>query len=229
MPFIVIEWVDGSWKATQTKLLVQKLQDLWKKVESISFPTYGQPSAYFVEQFLDGQYGQLGDVDQELASMFYVLDRFGQKKNLLEKIEKSDYLISDRYSISNFIHRWTKFLEDGDEQWMQKFFDRLRAMEFVKAGLPKPDKIIFLSLDMESIQKLMLAKQKENRSFVTEKQWWLDIAEKDVHHQELSLKIWKEILPKYFENYVVIDCQDQLWGILPPEEISKKILAEVMK
>ena len=224
MSFIVIEWVDGSGKATQTKLLVQNLKNLWKKVENISFPSYGEKSAYFVEQFLDGQYGNMKDVDSQIASMFYILDRFGQKNSLLEKIKNSDYLISDRYSISNFIHRWTNFLELGDEKWMKEFFDWLYDMEFVKAGLPKPDKIFFLSLSLESIKKLMISKQKENRQFISEKQWGLDIAEKDIRHQELSLKIWKEILPKYFPNYIVIDCEDETWNILSPEEISKKIL-----
>jgi len=228
MSFIVIEWVDGSGKATQTRLLVQNLKNLWKKVENISFPSYGEKSAYFVEQFLDWQYGEMKNVDSQIASMFYILDRFGQKNNLTQKIKDSDYLVSDRYSISNFIHRWTSFLENNDEKWMQQFFDWLYDMEFVKAGLPRPDKIIFLSLDMENIKKLMISKQKENRSFVTEKQGGLDIAEKDICHQEVSLKIGKEILPKYFQNYIVINCQDGAWNILSPEEISQKIMKEVI-
>lgn len=228
--FIVIEGVDGSGKATQTRLSLQNLQNLGHTASTISFPSYGQPSARFVEQFLNGKFGELADLDPQLASMFYTLDRFGQKSELIEKIASHEYVISDRYSISSFIHRGTKFLEMWDEKGMKQFFDRLMDREYTKAWLPKPDLIIFLSLSMPTIKKLLLKKQQEEnaaRSYIDSSNGWIDKAEQDLHHQELSLKIWKEILPTYFQNYISINCEDESWNILPPELINQKLLETI--
>ncbi len=230
MSFIVIEWVDGSWKATQTRLLKQKLTTAYNKtVETISFPSYGTPWAYFVEQFLNGKYGNLDTIDEKLASMFYTLDRFDKKAEITDKIRENDFLISDRYSISSFIHRGVKYLEHQDIDGLEQFFSWLKEREFTRAGLPQPDKIIFLSLSLENQKYLLEQKAKETREYV-DMQWGetLDIAESDLHHQELSLRVGKEILPQYFENYYIIDCDDPKWWILPPEEITEKILQEIL-
>ncbi len=230
MSFIVIEWVDGSWKATQTRLLKQKLTTEYNKtVETISFPSYGTPWAYFVEQFLNGRYGTFDDIDEKLASMFYTLDRFDKKQEIFDKMRANDFLISDRYSISSFIHRGVKYLEKQDIDGLEQFFSWLKEREFTRAGLPQPDKIIFLSLSSESQKYLLEQKAKESREYVN-MQWGetLDIAESDLHHQELSLRVGKEILPQYFENYYTIDCDDPNGWILSPEEITEKILQVIL-
>ncbi len=228
MVFVVIEWVDGSGKATQTKLLQQKLTVQYNKtVETISFPSYGNPWAYFVEQFLNGKYGNLDAIDEKLASMFYTLDRFDKKQEIIEKMRRSDFLISDRYSISSFIHRGVKYLENQDIDGLEQFFSWLKEREFSHAKLPQPEKIIFLSLSLENQKYLLEQKAKEQREYV---QWWenLDLAESDLHHQELSLRVGKEILPQYFENYYSIECDAPEWGILSPEAITEKILQVIL-
>lgn len=229
MSFIVIEGVDGSGKATQTKLLQQNLtQEYWKSVATISFPNYWNPWAYFVEEFLNGSYGNLDEVDEKLASIFYTLDRFSQKKEILKKITENDFLVSDRYSISSFIHRGVKYLEEQDIDGLEEFFSWLKQWEFQHAGLPEPDKIIFLSLSLENQKYLLEKKAKEqdtdHRAYL-QNDSKLDLAESDFHHQELSLRVGKEILPQYFDNYYIVDCDDPKWWILSPNEINKKILS----
>ncbi|PID34619.1 MAG: hypothetical protein CR971_02320 [candidate division SR1 bacterium] len=230
MSFIVIEGVDGSGKATQTRLLKQKLTtEYHKTVGTISFPSYGTPGAYFVEQFLNGKYGNLDTIDEKLASMFYTLDRFDKKAEITDKIRENDFLISDRYSISSFIHRGVKYLEQQDIDGLEQFFSWLKEREFTRAGLPHPDKIIFLSLSLENQKYLLEQKAKETREYVDMQGGEaLDMAESDLHHQELSLRVGKEILPQYFENYHSIDCDNPNGGILTPEEITAKILQEIL-
>jgi len=60
--FIVIDGVDGSGKATQTKLLVERLRKEGQEVEKIDFPQYGTWSAVFVEKYLRGEFGSAQDV-----------------------------------------------------------------------------------------------------------------------------------------------------------------------
>lgn len=223
--FVCIEWVDWSWKKTQTKLLLDYFKSQWKSCESMDFPRYWTWSAIFVEKYLNWEFGTFAQVNDEIASMFYALDRFGHKKELLNDISQNEYFVTDRYSISNFIHRGTKYLENKDEQWLHKFFDWLSDLEFNKVWLPKPDLIIFLSLSLNNLKILMEKKRKENRDLASLKdQNWLDLAESDFKHQELSLRIWQEILPKYFDNYKVIDCDSADWWILNIDEIHKKII-----
>ena len=67
-------------------------------------------------------------------------------------------------------------------------------------------------------------------SYVDQEQWgWLDSAEKDIEHQKYSLLVWKEILPTFFDNYIVIDCEDDNGKLLSPQAIHQKILAKVLE
>ncbi len=223
---IAIEWVDGTWKATQTKLIVENLTKAGHSATSITYPAYGQKSCYFVEKFLNGGYGQMSDVNEYVASTFYILDRFDQKGMIAEKMQDNDYLISDRYGISNFIHRWTMYLENNDTEGLKKFFDWIYDLEYTKAGLPVPDLIIFLSLSMESIKGLIEKKKLQDRWYTTTTKT-LDIAESDVHHQECSLRVGNEYLPQYFQNYVIINCESETGELLPPDRINEKILAVI--
>lgn len=44
--FIVIDGIDGSGKGTQTKILVEKLESLGKKVLLLDYPRYGNPACF---------------------------------------------------------------------------------------------------------------------------------------------------------------------------------------
>ena len=73
---IVISGMDGSGKATQTQLLVEKLKQNNQKVEVTDFPQYGNWSAVFVEKYLNGHFGSAHEVGPYRGSIFYALDRY---------------------------------------------------------------------------------------------------------------------------------------------------------
>ena len=52
---IVIEGLDGSGKATQTKLLCDKLSRLDIEYTKLSFPNYDSPSSALVKMYLNGE------------------------------------------------------------------------------------------------------------------------------------------------------------------------------
>ena len=54
---IVIDGLDGSGKATQTKLAKDELQSLGYNVVSVSFPKYESDSSFAVKMYLQGQLG----------------------------------------------------------------------------------------------------------------------------------------------------------------------------
>lgn len=224
--FIAIEWVDWAWKATQTRLLAEALNSLGHSCDTISFPAYWEGSCRFVENFLKWEYGHPSSLNWYISSSFYILDRFEQMPKIKSKIENNDFLISDRYSTSNFIHRWSKYLEEGNVEWLHKFFEWVYDFEFSKAWLPKPDLIIFLSLSMDHILKMIEKKKGEDRWYIDK--WWLDLAEKDIEHQKFSLQIWQEYLPLFFNNYVVFPCENKNWDLDDAETINKRLLELVL-
>ena len=61
---IVFEGTDGSGKATQSRLLCQRLERENKVFRKIDFPRYGKPSAAMVQEYLAGGFGKNpGDVN----------------------------------------------------------------------------------------------------------------------------------------------------------------------
>ncbi len=218
--FVVIEGVDGTWKATQTRLLVKNLIKEGKSVGTLSFPMYDSWSSEFVRRFLRGEFGALDDIDPYIASTFYTLDRFAHKSNILGLINSKDVVVSDRYSTANFVHRGVKFLMEGESKKLQEFFDWLWEWEFERAWLPIPDLIIFLSLSMDNITNLLYYKMQQERNYIGAQ---LDIAESDVLHQKMAIKVWEEILPSYFANYVIVKWEDENGNLLTQEEMAQKV------
>lgn len=75
----------------------------------MDYPRYGEKSAYFVEQYLNGAYGS--QVNAKAASIFYALDRFEDSFNFKQRQQQYDYIISNRYVSASMIHQAGK-IED---------------------------------------------------------------------------------------------------------------------
>lgn len=169
---IAIEGLDGSGKETQTRLLREDLEQRGFKVGSVSFPQYGMPSAALVEDYLHGGFGEhASDVNAYAASSFFAMDRLvSYLKNWRHDYEDCDYFIADRYTTSNAIHQCSKLPES---EWAA-FCDWLLDYEFNRLGLPRPDAVIYLRLDVETSQKLLA------------KRYGGDASKRDVHERDLS-------------------------------------------
>ena len=94
---IVIEGTDGSGKATQMKILENKLKKNGHKVKTADFPQYGKPSSYFAEKYLRGEYGTASDVGPYAGSMFYALDRYDKSFEMRKWLEEGYIVICNRY------------------------------------------------------------------------------------------------------------------------------------
>lgn len=68
--FIVIDGTDGSGKATQTKLLSDRLEKSGHKVKTINFPQYKNNFlGKMVGRYLSGEFGTSSEVSPYLASI----------------------------------------------------------------------------------------------------------------------------------------------------------------
>lgn len=169
---IAIEGLDGSGKQTQTALLNEDLIARGLNTASISFPCYGEPSAVLVEDYLQGGFGEhADDVNAYAASSFFAMDRLVSYLKYWRTLYMGkDVLIADRYTTSNLIYQCAKL---PPEAW-SSFAEWLADYEFEKLALPRPNKVIYLRLDLATSQHLL------------EKRYGGDSNKRDVHERDLG-------------------------------------------
>jgi len=142
---IIIEGGDGSGKATQSAMLVDRLRAEGIPALRITFPDYDSPSSALIKMYLGGEFGDSPEaVNAYAASTFYTVDRFAS----FTKGWKADYeggavIVADRYTTSNMVHQGAK-LESLEAR--RAYYAWLQHFEYTLFGLPRPDEVIFLDV-----------------------------------------------------------------------------------
>lgn len=209
---IIIEGLDGSGKATQTKLLFEALQAEGHNIKAVSFPNYGSPACGPVEMYLGGEFGsEPGDVNAWAASTFYAVDRYASYKTAWEEFYTAGGLVvSDRYTVSNAVHQCCKLPK---EQW-DDYLDWLFEFEYKRMGIPEPALVVYLDMKPAVSQRLMNERYKDGGK--------KDIHEKDIAYLENARKAAMYCIEKY--GWTRIECDDGE-NVLPLEEIAARVLS----
>lgn len=217
--FIVIEWIDGSWKWTQVQIINEKLINMWKKVLILDYPRYWNESAFMVKKYLNWEYWNTLSAKQ--ASIFYAIDRFDELNSLKNNFIEYDYIISNRYVSANMIHQWWKI---NDENIRNEFLEWIDELEYNIFWIPREDKTIFLNISIEKSQELIL--KKNSRDYI---KWWkkVDLHEKDLLHLENARNTALYLIKKY-PNWVQIDCEKD-WNLQSIDDINTLIMNEILK
>ena len=177
---IVFEGIDGSGKSAHYKRVCRHLEEDNIDYHHIVFPRYDKESSALIRAYLGGEFGtKPSDVNAYTASAFFAVDRFASyRTDWGEAYDKGGFILSDRYTTSNAVHQGSKL--DDDE--LAPYFDWLYDFEYVKMGLPKPDLVIYLDVDIEtSIARMRHREEKTNTS--------ADIHEKDIRYLENCLRV----------------------------------------
>lgn len=218
--FIAIEGGDGSGKGTQSKLLIEYLRSKEYDVYEADFPRYGKQSAYYVERYLNGDYGGPNDVPADLGTLPYALDRFAAKDEIAAHLKKpNSIVVSNRYVASNLAHQGTKL---ADEQQRREFYERTKATEYDILGIPKPDMNIVLLVPTKLAQANV--DKKDARSYTEKKR---DIHEADSDHLEKAKANYEEICRLYPSEFTAIDCTENNGTQRSIENIHQHILSVV--
>lgn len=159
---IVLEGTDGSGKATQSRLLFERLRREGIDCRTLDFPRYGKPSAAPIEQYLHGAYGtHPGDVNAYAASTFYAVDRYASyKEDWGAYYESGGLLIADRYTTSNAVHQASKLPEGERQDYLKWLFD----FEYRLLGLPEPSLVFYLDVPTEVSEKLLREREKKTNT-----------------------------------------------------------------
>ena len=156
---IVLEGIDGSGKSANYRRLCDHMDADGIKYHSIVFPRYDKDSSSLIRMYLSGEFGpRPEDVNAYTASTFYAVDRFASFRSDWGEIYNNGGLIlSDRYTTSNAVHQGAKLPESEKPE----FFRWLADLEFDKMGLPRPDLVAYLDVDLElSLQRMKRRQEK---------------------------------------------------------------------
>ena len=209
---IVIDGLDGSGKTTQSQLLFSYMeQHSPNGAKLISFPDYENPSSQLVKMYLAGDFGKdAQQVSAYAASSFYAVDRYASYRLYWESAYCSGKnILATRYATSNMIHQMGKLPR---EEW-DAFLDWIKDYEHKKLGLPAPDQVVFLDMDLEISAKLLTGRYHGDES------------KKDIHEanrQYLMNCRESALYAAQREGWTVIRCDDGE-NVLPLEVIARKI------
>lgn len=220
---IVIDGTDGAGKKTQHDLLIARLKAEGIDYEPFDFPQYGNPSAWYVERYLNGDFGTLDEIGPKQASMFYAMDRFAAKSAMLSALASGKLLVMNRYVLSNMAHQGGKIANPTKRR---EFFVWLDELEHGIFGIPRPTLNIILAIDVDALQARI--DTKEERIYLEGKR--RDIHEDDIGHLRAASRIYEDILSEAnLEAETVLT--SPLYVVVPatgtPAEVHERVWAVV--
>ena len=191
---IILEGIDGSGKSSQYRRICEKLTRDGIEYHKIVFPRYDKDSSSLIRMYLGGNFGtRPEDVNAYTASVFFAVDRFASfREDWGEIYENGGLIIADRYTTSNMVHQGAKV----PEAELTYFFNWLADLEYGKMGLPEPDAVIYLDVDVETSLARMERRREKNNSTA------------DIHEAD----------PEYLEkciNTAALACEHFGWQRIP--------------
>ena len=205
---IVIEGTDCSGKETQSKRLIERLDNC----KYFSFPNYDSPTGkiiagpYLGKSYVcEGWFSEGADaVNPKIASLYYAADRKYNINKINELLDSGYNVILDRYIYSNMAHQGGKIKDSNERHKMYKWLEQL---EFGLLELPQPDIKIFLYVPLEVSMEI-----RKNR---VEK---FDQHESNIEHLKHAEQSYLELVDLY--DFIKIDCTKD-GKMLSVEEINE--------
>ncbi len=214
---IVLEGLDGSGKATQSRLLTAALDRAGARVRRISFPDYESNASWPVRMYLGGEFGpKPEDVNAYAASVLYAVDRFASfRKDWGAFYQEGGILIADRYTTSNAVHQCSKLPREEWESYLNWLFD----LEYGKIGIPQPDAVFYLEVDPAVSQQLLSGRYQG------------DEGKKDIHERDAEYLAHSRAAAAYCAERLgwqrVACCEDG--RMLPAERIAAVLLEQTRR
>ena len=180
---IVFEGIDGSGKSTQFEMMCERLLSEGRLFKRLVFPRYNEPSSALIKMYLGGDFGDNPDsVNAYAASSFYAVDRYASYiQDWCDYYKDGGLILTDRYTTSNALHQGAKVAAEQREH----FFKWLYDYEFNLIGLPAPDLVIYMDIEVEIAAKRLRRRENETATNA-------DIHENDMVYLSNSVKSGKQ-------------------------------------
>ena len=209
---IVFEGVDGSGKSTQYKILCDRLEKQGIPFRKLVFPRYSEPSSALIRMYLAGEFGDKpGDVNADAASAFFAVDRYASYVQEWREVYLAGGLVvPDRYTTSNAVHQASKLPLSEREKYLRWLFE----FEYERMGLPEPDLVLFVDVDLETALSHLRKREAETDTKA-------DIHERDKEYLSASISAARTAAQLYDWR--------RLDGSASVEEIAAQALREAEK
>lgn len=220
---VVIDGIDGSGKATQVRLLEERLKKEGIKVKTIDFPRYEDNFfGKLIGEYLSGVHGDFIKVDPKVASILYAADRFESSSQIQEWLRKGFLVIADRYATANQIHQGGKI---DNIKKRKEFLAWLDKMEYSVFHIPRPDIVLYLDVPFEVSKKWLENKVAQRKK--TYLKGRKDVAEDNLMHLKNSRNS-ALLLEKENKNWEkVICCRGTL--CMSPEDVHEEVYKIIKK
>lgn len=217
---VVIDGIDSSGKATQARLLVERLTREGQQVEMMNFPRYGTPLfGEFLGECLAGKHGDFLHLDPKIASTLYALDRYEASAQITAWLAEGKIVIADRFSSSNQIHQAGKII---DQVKRDAFLSWIEKMEHEVLKVPRPDVVVYLRVPVEtSLALLVKERAAKNEALEGETK---DVVEKDRMYLERSFESAERLSQN--PSWKTVPCT-QGEVLRSPEDIHEDVYAHI--
>ena len=216
---IVIEGTDCSGKETQSKKLVEELNNQDYKVFHFGFPQYDSPTGKIIggpylgkKSICDGWFSEgAPNVDPLVACSYYAADRRYHIDTIMNHLNNGETVILDRYVESNMAHQGAKIKEKNNRI---KLWEKLDKLEFDIMELPRPDAVILLYMPYEYASILKKARKDT------------DEHESSIEHLKKAEETYLELTDIY--GFLKIECVEND-AIRSIDDIHKDVIESVKK
>lgn len=188
----------------------------------IHFPRYDSPVyGDLVGKFLRGGFGSVETVHPQLVALLFAEDRHGASAEIKKILSSGGTVLLDRYVYSNIAYQCAKLSGFDEAEDLREW---ILNTEFGQFGLPRPDLNIFLDVPIGFVESsLASARKGDDRSYLHGN---ADIHEADIELQKRVRSIYRR-QAELDRDFITVDCSDSEGGMLPPDEIFKKVKSVV--
>lgn len=188
---IVIEGADGAGKATQTKLLTDRLKQEGVAVKTMEFPRYEDTFfGTYIKEWLDGEHGDFVELDPRLSAVLFAGDRFESRDQLTTWLAEGNHVILDRYVSATLLHQGAKL---NDVEKRGAFILWVERLEHEIFGAPRPDLVVYLDMPPEMRHALLTTDESKPKLGHTETNEEYQAKLPDCAEHVASMSHWKII------------------------------------
>lgn len=186
---IVIEGADGAGKATQAKMLKERLQKEGVLVESLEFPGYDDTFfGGYIKEWVDEVHGNFVNLDPRLSAILFAGDRFESRDIITGWLKEGKNVILDRYVSASMLHQGAK-IENSEKRGA--FLLWLERLEYDVFKVPRPDLVIYLDMPSEMRHALLTTDERKPNLGHTETNLSYQQSVQKHAHQIAELEKWQ--------------------------------------
>lgn len=159
---ISFDGLDSSGKATQARLLIERLRGEGRTVLALQSPDYSSASGRKLKTLLQDKQGRWSDVSWQKKLDLFATNRVEHREEVISALTKGTIVVYDRYVPSGYAFIAVEAL--GQHEIARKrnaIHKAINAVEYDMNNMPKEDVSVFLNIPPTVAQALLKQRNKK--------------------------------------------------------------------